>query len=297
MKLPHLMLGFAAFFGTLPVFAQVPAASKVVVVVEENHSYSTITSATMPWLTSVAAQNGLLTWYFALIHPSIGNYFDMTAGQTITNNDGYTGTVTADNIVRHFLTDGITWKAYAECLPSVGYIGSNTGCYTEHHNPFSYFSDVRNSSVQSNNLVPFSQFATDLANGTLPRFSFVVPNAADDAHDGSLQAADTWLQNNIAPLLASPDFQPGGSGVLIVVFDEAAYTDTQFGGGQVYAAVIGPKVKPGGTSNLYYNHYSLLKTVMTALGETSFPAKAATARAIGDIWISGNTTAPAAATH
>ncbi|HEY3927698.1 MAG TPA: hypothetical protein VGL89_04950, partial [Candidatus Koribacter sp.] len=84
------------------LFAQVPTSSHVVVVMEENHSYSSVIgSSSMPYLNSLAKDYALATNYYANTHPSIGNYFELTTGQMITNNDSYTGTVTADNIVRH----------------------------------------------------------------------------------------------------------------------------------------------------------------------------------------------------
>src|SRR5256885_13714751 len=133
-------------------FAAVPIAGHVVVVVDENHSYSSVIgSSSMPYLNSLAQKYGLATQYYANTHPSIGNYLMMTTGQIITNSDGDTGTVTADNILRHLLTGGLTWKSYAESLPSVGYTGGNVYPYIQHHNPFTYLSDVRNSSVQKLN--------------------------------------------------------------------------------------------------------------------------------------------------
>jgi len=44
----------------------------------------------------------------------------------------------------------------------------------QHHNPFTYFTDGVNSPSELNNLVPFSQFASDLANNALPQFSYIV---------------------------------------------------------------------------------------------------------------------------
>src|SRR5207248_10930847 len=93
-------------------FAAVPQVKHVFVVVEENHSYSSvINNSSMPYLNSLAKRYGLATSYYANTHPSIGNYFMLTTGQTLTNNDAYTGTVTSDNVVRHLLTAGKTWKA------------------------------------------------------------------------------------------------------------------------------------------------------------------------------------------
>ena len=68
---------------------------------------------------------------------------------------------------------------------------------------------------------PFTQFARDLKNGTLPNFSFVTPNLSNDAHDCSVDVADSWLKNNSAPLLANSQFQEDG--LLIVTFDEIVW--------------------------------------------------------------------------
>src|SRR5215472_7620342 len=92
------------------VSAQIPASQHVVVVVEENHDYSqVIGTGAMPYLTSLINQNGLATQYYANTHPSIGNYFMMTTGQIITNNDNYNQVVSVDNLVRHLLSAGTTW--------------------------------------------------------------------------------------------------------------------------------------------------------------------------------------------
>ena len=122
---------------------------------------------------------------------------------------GFAGTVGVDNIVRELIAAGKTWKSYAESIPSTGYTGGDVYPYAKRHNPFSYFTDVVNSSTQLNNLVSFSQFGSDLANQQLPNFSFLVPNLLDDAHDGPLQLADAWLQHNIAPLICQLNFSEG----------------------------------------------------------------------------------------
>jgi phosphatidylinositol-3-phosphatase len=260
----------------------IPASSHVFVVVEENHSYSSVIgSSSMPYLNSLAGKYSLATQYYANTHPSIGNYFMMTAGQIITNNDSFCGTLTQDNVVRHLLTAGKTWKDYVESLPYAGYTGCDVYPYVKHHNPLAYFSDVANSS-EKYNLVPFTRFASDLANQRLPQFSFIVPNMLHDAHDGSLSVADSWLKTNIAPLIASSTFQKDG--ILIIVFDESAGSDTQHGGGHVAAVVIGPKVKAGYKSTVLYQHQNALKTLMKALGLSSFPGAAGGASAMTDMF-------------
>lgn len=252
-------------------------------VVEENHSYNEIigTSA-MPYLSGLATKYGLATQYFANTHPSIGNYFELTAGQTITGDDTIPGPISNDNIVRQLIAAGKTWKGYAESLPSVGYIGPDVYPYKRGHFPLSYFTDVTTSTTQINNLVPFTQFATDLANDQLPEYSLVVPNLLNDAHDGPLSDADTWLQNNIDPLLSNPTFQQNG--LLIITFDEGDMTDLANGGGHVVTVVVGPKVTPGFQSTTLYQHQNALALVCSTLGISTCPGQATGANNMGEFF-------------
>lgn len=260
----------------------VPSSTHVFLLVEENHSYSSVIgSSSMPYLNSLAAKYGLATQYYANTHPSIGNYFMLTTGAIITNNDSFCSTISNDNIVRHLLTAGKTWKSYAESLPSIGYTGCGSGAYLKRHNPFAYFSDVANSS-EKNNLVPFTQFSKDLANNALPDFSFIAPNLNDDAHDGTLSQADNWLKANIASLLSNSTFRKDG--ILIIVFDESDDSDTAHGGGHVAAVVIGPHVKPGSKTAATYQHQSTLKTLLEAIGVKSYPGAAGSAQPITGVF-------------
>ena len=251
---------------------------------EENHSYEeVIKNSSMPYLNSLAKTYAMAKGYYADTHPSIGNYFMLTTGQIITNNDGYMGTVTVDNVVRELLAAGKTWKEYSESIPYQGYYGGDSGEYAERHNPLSYMSDVRNDPSQQQNLVPFTQLATDIANHTLPNYGFIVPNLLHDAHDGTLAQADAWLQTNIAPLLASSDFNTPGGGLLIITFDESEDSDTQFGGGHVAWVAVGPDVRlgfpPGGAQIpiVVYQHESTCQFMLQLAGVSVFPGAAATA--------------------
>jgi acid phosphatase len=259
----------------------------VFLVVEENHGYSAVIgNSSMLWLNSLATQFGLATNYYANSHPSIGNYFMLTTGQLVTTDDSFSGTVDVDNLARDLMAAGKTWKSYAESLPSVGYTGGDSYPYLARHNPFSYFSDVRNSSVQRQNLVPFTQFAADLANNQLPVFSYIVPNAEHDAHDCpsggqicsdslKLSTADTWLKNNLGPLLSSSEFQKDG--LLIVVFDEAATSDSSQRGGHVAMLVLGPAVKSAYQSSTFYQHQNTLRLLVNSTGAAAPPGSSANA--------------------
>jgi acid phosphatase len=255
----------------------------VFIVVEENTNYgSVIGNATMPYLNGLAQQYGLATQYYADTHPSIGNYFMLTVGDVVTNNDSYSGPlVTEDNVVRELLKAGKTWKSYAENLPSVGYTGPDVGKYARRHNTLALVSDVASSSTQVKNLVPFSQFATDLTNNTLPNYAFIVPNLCNDAHDCVLSTADNWLKTNIDPLITSAQFQQDG--LLIIVFDESA-SDNTHGGGRITWVTVSGKGKRAYESTTLYQHESTLRLSLSALGVTTFPNHAASAPDMGEFF-------------
>lgn len=258
------------------------ASSKVFVVVEENHSYSdVIGNSAMPYLNSLASHYGLATQYYADAHPSIPNYFMMTTGLPITINDGYTGTVDDDTVARELVRAGKTWRSYSESLPHPGYTAGDVYPYFKRHNPFAYFTDVIGTS-QSANLVPFSQFSSDLASNQLPDFSFITPNVLNDAHDGTVATADQWLHANIDPLIKSAAFQ--SNSILIIVFDESDSTDLAHIGGRVPFVIVGPKVKSGYRSTTFYQHQSALRLVLSTLGVHSFPGASALAPDMGEFF-------------
>ncbi len=253
-----------------------PTFSHVVLVVEENHSYSeVIGNSSMPYFNSLASQYGLATQYFANVHPSLPNYLVLTTGATETLDDNFSGTISDDNVIRELVKAGKSWRSYAESLPSPGYLGGDSGAYLRHHNPFTYLSDVQNDSTQAANILPFTQFATDLSNNVLPQYALIVPNTTDDAHDGTLAQADAWLQANIAPLLANSAFQSGG--LLIITFDEGEQSDINHGGGQVATLIISSQAKKGFQSQTLYQHQSTLRLILTTSGIKSFPGLAGTA--------------------
>jgi acid phosphatase len=259
-------------------------------VMEENQSYSTVVGNTTSWahLNALMAAGALPTNDYADAHFSIPNYFMLTTGQILTTDDNSTTVWNVDNIARRMLAAGIPFKVYAEGIKR-GYLGGNTGLYVLRHEPFAMLSDVADSSTVANQVIwPFTQFAVDVANNALPEFSFVVPDLNDDAHNGSPLQADDWLQANIVgPLSGYSAFQPGADGLLIVDFDEAEVSDTTHGGGHIAPVFWGPNVKAGFTqaSTTIFQHESMLRTVMEALGLPNPPAAAATAPSMAEFFV------------
>ncbi len=129
----------------------------VVVVMLENQSYADVVgSANMPYLNSLISQGALATNYYADSHGSLSEYFMLTTGQLITVDNGFSCQVTVDNLVRQMAAINKGWMAYAESLPSPGYLGGDAYPYVKHHNPFVYFVDVINNPNEAAHVVPFT---------------------------------------------------------------------------------------------------------------------------------------------
>jgi acid phosphatase len=275
-----------------PPAAKAGQVDHVVIVVLENHSYdAVIGSPNMPYLNDLASRYSLASNFFANTHPSIGNYFMMTTGQLVTSDDSFAGTVSVDNVIRQLIPAGKTWKVYAEDLPQAGYTGGDIQHYVKRHNPFAYLTDVTGDPQQKQNLVPFTVFAQDLASGQLPNYAFVIPNQIHNAHDcpvspcqdqDKLQASDNWLRANIDPLLTHSSFMQ--SGLLIITWDEGVASDTANGGGHIAVILAGPSIKNGFQSTMMYQHESLLRFSLSALGTSAFPGNAANAAAMDEFF-------------
>ncbi|HLY28557.1 MAG TPA: alkaline phosphatase family protein, partial [Aggregatilineales bacterium] len=277
---------FLVLLGTT-LMAQVPRSRHVWIITEENHSYENA-AASMPYLMSLASQYGLATQSYADTHNSLSTLMHLTAGETITLDDNTTLFFDVDNIVRQLMIHGLTWRSYQESIPHAGFEGIAAYPYVKRHDPLAYFSDT-NTSSEALNAVPYpANIATDMG----ANYNYVTPNLLDDAHDGTMQAADNWLRTHIPAILARPEFQPGGDGIMIVTFDEGnlgsdnrcSATVMQGCGGHILTVVIGPQVKRGFKSAHWYNHESVLKTACVALGITSCPGLANAAAPMDDFF-------------
>ena len=147
---------------------------------------------------------------------------------------------------------------------------------------------------QDKNSVPYSQMATDFAQGEMANYAYITPDLKEDAHDGTLEAADQWLQANLPAILARPEFRPGGDGILFIVWDEGNSTDNRCSatvangcGGHIPNLVIGPGVKTAYKSTLTYHSENVLKTVCVAMGLSPCPGAAQNAAPMDDFFAAG----------
>jgi hypothetical protein len=271
------------------------ATTRVIVVVEENHSIGQIIGSPLaPFLNRLAAQGTLLTSYFAITHPSLPNYLAMVSGTTqgITSDCGGCN-LDAPNLTDQLEEAGVSWKAYLEDLPAPCSDAHQAGAYAKKHNPFMYFQSVRANPDRCAKVVPLGQLDTDLAAGQLPRLMFVIPNLDHDMHgageggnDAALTAtADRWLEGLYSKLAGSSAWHDDTR--LVVTWDEGHATATGEGagccdglatGGHIPTILAGPGVKTG-RDTTPYSHYALLRSIETLfhlplLGHASDPTTA-----------------------
>jgi phospholipase C len=172
---------------TSPPTTTAPAVAgprRIIVVVEENHSFDqVIGSPQAPFLNRLAGQGTLLTSFFAITHPSLPNYIAMVSGDTqgITSDCGGCN-VDAPNLVDQLEQARISWKAYMEDLPAPCSDAHQAGPYAKKHDPFMYFASIRDDPGRCAKVVPASQLDVDLGAGRLPRFVFITPNLDHDMH-------------------------------------------------------------------------------------------------------------------
>jgi acid phosphatase len=238
----------------------------------------------MPWLSKLGDAYGIATRYYSDESGSMLDYLWLSSGSGEhafgCGGWGCEKIIASDNIFRELDRRKMSWKVYADSLPYVGYMGVQSGEYVKRHNPAPWYEDVAKRISKQKNMVPFTQFAKDLADRKLPSYSLIVPNLLHDAHDGTLAMADDWLKQCNPPVLSSPYFKPGGSGVMFITFDNGD-GDAQ---GRVFTAVVGPRVIPGMKVDKEFRHENTLRTMMELLGFKQFPGAAATAAPMSEFF-------------
>jgi len=254
--------------------SSVPTPAHVVIVMEENHSYSDVIgdTADAPYINSLASQGALLTSSFGVTHPSEPNYMALFSG----NTDGLTADTcpvsesTKANLGSELLAAGDTFKGYSEGLPKTGSTTCTSGNYARKHSPWINFS-----AIPTSDSLPFTSFPSSSNYASLPTLSFVIPNLNDDMHNGTIAEADSWLKTNMS---AYATWAKANNSLLIVTWDEDDYTENN----QIPTLFVGQSVKPG-TYDETVNHYNVLATLEQMYGLTEVGAST-TATPITDIW-------------
>jgi hypothetical protein len=233
---------------TVATNVQLPRPEHLVVVVMENHSYSSIIgSGSAPYINALAARGASFTHSYAVTHPSEPNYLALFSGTTEgLQDDSCPHTYTGPNIASELTAAGLSFAGYSESMPQNGYTGCGVGEYARKHNPWANFTNV----PASDNLT-FEAFPGDYTK--LPTVSFVIPNLTDDMHDGTIAQGDAWLRTNIDPYAR---WAANHNSELIVTWDE----DDNSSADQIPTIIVGAHVRPG-TYSGQITHYSVLRTI------------------------------------
>jgi hypothetical protein len=160
--------------------------------------------------------------------------------------------------------------------------------YAVKHNPFAYFANVQAGTDPDNsfkNIVGFDQLYADLTSGHVPNYSLIAPNQCHDQHErgasevgtgcqydpdpvnnvlnpAGIAQGDAAVQALVTKIKSSPVWKSGHSAI-IVVWDENDYTSKP---NQVVTIVDTNYGVNGVSSNVKYNHFSLVKTLEAGFG-------------------------------
>ncbi len=164
-----------------------------------------------------------------------------------------------------------------------------------------YFQDVRTNAARMAKIVPFTQFATDIAGASVPNFVWISPDQCHDMHGVSsanatalgipgcdvdppgdagpsaISLGDAFVKSTVQAIMASPAWsQPSA---IVIVWDEDDYAGYAgccnsptgadggiLGGANAPVIVIPSKNATHQTSTTPYNHYSLLGTIQKLWG-------------------------------
>ncbi len=277
------MLLWILSINTIFAEASIPKPANVVVVILENHGYSEIIGpSAAPFINSLVGGNNtaLLSNFYAIEHPSQPNYLDLFSGgnQGVTDDQLPQGIPFAtDNLASALIAAGESFATYSEDLPATGSLVFTSGDYARRHNPASYWQGNGKNQVPPECNKPFSAFPKDFS--TLPTVSFVVPNVANDMHDGAdperITRGDKWVREKLG---AYAQWAASNNGLLIITFDEDDYCCAN----QIATLFVGEKVN-GGTYNEPYNLFSLLRTIEDMYG-LAHSGAAASASPISECW-------------
>ena len=244
LALPHPWIFSLAL--TLSATAVPPRYDHVVIVIEENHSFTQIignrTSA--PYINQLADGGVSFARFYAVTHPSQPNYLEFFSGsnQDVVDDSrprNPDGTLrypfSTPNLGAELIAAGASFIGYSEDLPVGGDAdtsGVNTvvngvtySLYRRKHNPWANWQDPTQgpdpvdppppNRLRPSTNQPFTSFPSDFTQ--LPDVAIVVPNEQNDMHDGTVRMGDDWLAAHFSDYA---EWAKTHNSLLIVTWDE-----------------------------------------------------------------------------
>lgn len=231
---------------------ELPQPDHIVIVIEENKSFSQIIgNREAPYINELAKRGALFTQSYGITHPSQPNYLALFTGSTRgIGSNACPLDLSGDNLASQLLAKGLSFTSYAESMPQAGSEDCVWGAYMRKHNPAANWKELA-----AYNL-PFSAFPADYTQ--LPTVAFVVPDQLNDMHDGSIERGDAWLKRNID---AYAQWAMAHNSLLIVTWDE----DNGSENNRIATIMVGQKVRPGKYAQRI-DHYGVLRMVEEMYG-------------------------------
>lgn len=232
----------------------------VVIVIEENHSFSSVIgNPEAPFINALAAGGASFTSFYAITHPSQPNYLHMFSGESqnvFDNTAPAPGSpFNTPNFGAALINAGRTFIGYSEDLPAPGSTIAQVAGYYRKHNPWVNW-QVDEPAPGGNQLppsvnLPFTMFPSDFS--LLPDVAIVVPNIVNDMHDGTIAQGDAWLQANLG---AYAQWALAHNSLLVLTFDEDESAERN----RIPTLVYGPGVRVGTIAGTWTAH-NLLRTM------------------------------------
>ena len=246
----------------------IPKPDHVVIVILENHRFEDIVRSTAaPYINSLVNDNSsaLFTASYGVTHPSQPNYLTLYSGNTQGVTDDLIPSdnpFTTENIGRQLIDDGQTFITYSEGLPQVGYNGETSGSYARKHNPVANWMGNGTNQISTTTNQPFTAFPSSNF-ASLPTVCFVIPNTANDMHDGvdpgTITTGDKWISNHMDKYI---QWAKSNNSLFILTFDEDNVTSPS---NHITTIFTGQRVQSGKYSTRV-NHYTILHTIERMYG-------------------------------
>jgi phosphatidylinositol-3-phosphatase len=238
--------------------------SKILVIMEENHSTGQVFPGGMPYLWQLARRYVFATGWHAITHPSLPNYLAIFSGSAFNDpqdcSPGPGCTYPGPSVFGQALALGRTARSYEESMPQPC-DHADSGEYAVRHNPWAYIpgeaAECRSGDLPAGT-PSGGALVSDVRRGALPTVGLITPNLIHDAHDGTLAQADAWLRRWMPVLMSGPDWRDGRLAV-VVTFDEGDPVN------QVPFVVIAPGVS-GAVMSQPADHYSLTRLIDEVIG-------------------------------
>jgi hypothetical protein len=237
---------------------------------------------------------------------------DATSAASLTPDETATATATPHwfdgrNLIDQLEDHHLSWKAYMQSIPAtgstveyapvdvVGGVETPRKLYAQKHDPFMYFSDIRNDPKRMERIVGFDGFADDLARDHVPNFVWISPDQCHDMHGVSAANAaavgipdcaspdsgldhkviglgDAFVQDTVEKIMHSRAWHRKSA--IVIVWDEDDYAGfagccespvgadgVVLGGANAPALVVTSREARPQKVDAPFNHYSLLGTI------------------------------------